>query len=616
MKGCNHLKTLIPVFFTSNCLHCTELTPFPHDEPKNHEKMKNKVELENNSKLKNLKNPDSGRITLFSQTYSNNIIPGNVFLAKISGNKIYDKLYSVIYGTLKTQLHYDSVSNGLKYSIIRDRCLTPYALLPVADTFLDSGIKKCKGKLKNLSETCEFCNAAEISLTHYVEQPRQAEPLYICGLTPMIKSTYEISIGINTDNPCSFIELNTPGSKLIIQEINSKVLLKSLFKVSSTDIKSKTIDLGNPAEKINFKVLFDGDKKINTIYSEDGNYIETPFYDFERQKLPYADFSKGYIKFTPFPAGKYLDFKIYSIIQRADRKFITAIGSSTITAFGLDGPHVRNTTEKGISYLNSKNHTGTIWFDIELLEQCSEEDLEYLRSLVLDKAWDVGVHYSKELNSLPPNEAYKVMDEGYSYVYEKIGHKPTTWCSMRNRDNIAHAIYAYDVMGMFWRNGDSGVHTERDLGNLDDETWEWWDPASNAGMSYPVFTHELDQDPAIKYSISFSKFQKWIDNYNSSNVSIVSFYEYIQINRNSYDASFEILENDENIVTFKAHTNRARALVNVGISVEKNIQVCDNNREKFLDYKVEQDNSITFWVEDDHTYSIYLQPFTTDSGIN
>ena len=90
---------------------------------------------------------------------------------------------------------------------------------------------------------------------------------------------------------------------------------------------------------------------------------------------------------------------------------------------GLDGPHVRNTTEQGISYLNSKKNKGTIWFDIEILEQCNETDLEYLRSLVANDSWDVGVHYSKELNSLPLEQAYKVMDEGYSYVYEKIGQK-------------------------------------------------------------------------------------------------------------------------------------------------------------------------------------------------
>ena len=153
---------------------------------------------------------------------------------------------------------------------------------------------------------------------------------------------------------------------------------------------------------------------------------------------------------------------------------------------------------------------------------------------------------------------------------------------MRNRDNITHAIYAYENLGMFWRNGDSGIHAEKDVGNLDDDTWEWWEPASRAGMVYPVFTHELDQEPAIKYSISRSKFRNWVDNYYSNNVSIVSFYEYNQVNRNTYDAYFDNLEYNESLITFDAHTNGARALVNVNINAGKNTQVYDNTLNKFL----------------------------------
>ncbi|MCO5383987.1 MAG: hypothetical protein NHB15_19555 [Methanosarcina barkeri] len=198
------------------------------------------------------------------------------------------------------------------------------------------------------------------------------------------------------------------------------------------------------------------------------------------------------------------------------------------------------------------------------------------------------------------------MDEGYSYVYEIFGRKPTSWCSMRNRDTVTHAIYAYENLGMLWRNGDLGIHAEKDVGNLDDDTWEWWEPASRAGMVHPVFTHELDQDPAIKYSISRSKFRNWVDNYDSNNVSIVSFYEYSQISRNTYDASFENLQYTEHSIIFDARTNGAIALVNVNTNAGKNTQVYDNTSKKFLSYNIEQDNSITFWVENNHTYGIYF----------
>lgn len=554
---------------------------------------------------------DQGTLTLFSQNYSKaKGIPNNIFIAKLQGNKkIYDKLYSALYGTLKSEISLN-ISKELNYKVTRGSCF-PNSLLPAADAILKSGINEYTADLIKSSEAYRFCEAASIPIIHYREQPRRTGSLYICSLIPMVKCTYQISIDISTDDSKSFVELNSPGSKLIIQKINNSTILKSYFKDSSEDIRSETICIGNEAGRSDFEITFDGYNKTNTIYTKDGNCIVTPFYNTDRQKLPYIDFSNGYIKITSFIIGKgtYLDVDIYSINQTTDRKFITAIGSNRMLAFGLDGPHVRNTTEQGIRYLNSKKHKGTIWFDIELLEQCSETDLEYLRNLVINDSWDVGVHYSKELNSFPLEQAYKIMVEGYSYVYEKIGRKPTSWCSMRNRDTVTHAIYAYENLGMFWRNGDSGIHAENTVGNLDDDTWEWWETTSRAGMVHPVFTHELDLDPAIKYSISRSKFQNWVDNYDSNNISIVSFYEYGQISRNTYYASFENLQRTEHSVTFNARTNGAAALVNVNIDAGKNTQVFDSTSEKFLSYNLEEDNSITFWVENKHAYNISKQGF-------
>ena len=553
-------------------------------------------------------NIDQGIITLFSQSYSeNNGVPNNVFVAKVPGSSIFDSLYSIIYGSLKPQVLFNNTSKRLEYKTIRESCLLPYNSFPSADIILDYGVKKLPGNLIKSSETDGFCEVASIPLVQYREQPRQSGSLYICNFTPMAKCTYQISMDIGTDDDNSFIELNSPGSRLIIQGIDNSVILRSYFENSSGDIKSKSICIGNTTGKSDFGIIFDGYNKTNTIYAKDGSSIVTPFYSLERQNLPYVDFSNGYIKFTAFIMGEgtYLDVNIHRINQRADRKLITTIGNNKIMPFGLDGPHARNTIEKGISYLESKNDEGTIWFDKDYLEQYNETDFEYLRNLVANSSWDVGIHYSKELNSLPPEQAFKVMDEEYSYIYKQIGRKPTTWCSMRNRDNITHAIYAYEKLGMLWRNGDSGINAESSVGNLDDDTWEWWEQVSRAGMVYPVFTHELDQEPANKYSISCSKFNNWVDNYCSNNVSIVPFYEYSQVNRNTYDAYFDNLEYNESMITFDAHTNGARALINVNTSAGKDTKAYDSTSGELLNCTREQDKSITFWVEDNHTYSVY-----------
>lgn len=560
----------------------------------------------NNSKI--VENVNQGNITLFSQNYSEaNNVPNNIFIAKIQKSTLPESVYSTVYGMQKSEILLEGTPKELKYTVTRNSSLIPDSLLSVTDTIACCGINEYAGHLKKPVETCNFCKCASIPISCYLEEPREVGSLYICNLTPMVKCTYEISMDVSTDDQQSFVELDSPGSKLIIQKIDNSAMLKSYFQSDLVNIKFKTICIGNATERLDFKILFDGENKTNTICTKNGSYIVTPFYNLDRQKLPYVDFSNGYIKLTSFVLGEgtYLDVNISSINQKADRKFITPIGDSRMIPFGLDGPYPRNLTEQGINYLNSKGDRGTIWFDVRDLEKRNKTDLEYLRNLVNNNSWETGIHYSKELDSLPLEEAYKVMDEEYSYVYEKIGHKPISWCSMRNRDNITHATYAYEKLEMFWRNGDSGVHAEKLVGGLYDDTWEWWEPASQHGMSYPVFTHQLDKDPAIKYSISSSKFKAWVDNYDSNNVPIVPFCEYNQINRNTYYAYFDNLEQNKRCVTFDAHTNGVRALTNINISAGSNTQVYDGSLDKPLDFKLEQDKSITFWAENNHTYKVY-----------
>jgi hypothetical protein len=557
---------------------------------------------------KTIDNINQGNILLFAGNFSeNNGVPGNAFVAKLQNNGTSDILYSTIYGVHESQVIFDNSLAGLKYTTTRDCSPVSYFILPVVDPITNFGIDKYVGYFRGSSKTYGFCKCASIPLLHYLEQSKQVGSLYICGFTPMAKCTYQVSMDINADDPESFVELNSPGSRLIISETDNKSVLNSYYKSPSGELKYETIYLGNAGERYDFEILFDGCNKTNTIAVNDGTCIVTPFYDLERQQLPYVDFSNGYIKFTSFVIrrGTYIDVNIYSIDQYADRKFITAIGNNRMLAFGLDGPHPMNTTEQGINYLINKGDKGTIWFDVGLLKKCNETELEYLRGLVENDSWDTGIHYSKELTSLPLEDAYGLMDEEYSYVYETIGEKPTNWCSLRNSDNITHAIYAYENLGMVWRNGNSGVHAEQSVGNLDDDTWGWWESASSAGMAYPVFTHQTDKDPSIKYSISYSKFQTWADNYESNDVSIVSFYEYYMVNSNTHDAFFDSLEYREGYFTFKANTNGASALININIIAGDNTQVHDNTSGEFLGYRVERDGSITFQVENNHTYNIY-----------
>lgn len=558
---------------------------------------------------KTVENINQGSISLFSQNYSEtHNLPANVFIARVEKKKPYDKIYSTIYATQESEMCFNNTSKGLEYTNTRDSPLIPCSLLPDMDLISCFGINEYLGHYRSNLDIFTFCQCTSVPIIHYLEEPRQAGALYICRLTPMVKCAYEISMEVHADDPQSFVELNSPGSRLLIQEKKGQTLLKSYYRGASGELKYRKIILGDASEKDNFKIIFDGINKTNTIYAQDGSSIVTPFYNLDRQQLPYIDFSNGYIKFTAFILGEgtYFDVDVYSINQTAERELITAIGDRTLVPFGLDGPFPRNTTEEGIEYLNSKGYRGTMWLDEGMLKKSNDTYVAYLQDLAANDSWEVGIHYTKELNSLPLEEAYRVMDEEYSYVDEKMGQPPTSWCCLRNRDNLTHAIYAYENLGMSWRNGDAAIHAERDVGNLYDDTWEWWEPASKAGMAYPVFSHQLDVEPAMKYSISRSKFREWVDNYYANNMTIVSFYEYNQISRNTYDASFENLQYDENLLSFDAHTNGFKALVNVNVPAGNGTQVYDTTLEKYLDYETEKDRSINFWVEDSHNYKVYI----------
>ncbi len=371
-----------------------------------------------------IENTNQGRIVLFSQNYSEvNGLPANVFIAKVHREEIYDKLYSSIYATQESELCFDNTSNGLKYTNIRDSPLIPCSLLPGIDVISCFGINEYLGHYRSDLDIFTFCKCTAVPIIHYLEEPRQAGALYVCNLTPMVRCSYEVSMDVDADDPESFVELDGPGSRIIIHEIDNQILLKSYYRDPSGELKHEEVILGDASERVNFKIIFDGYNKTNAIYAEDGSSIVTPFYNLDRQKLPYIDFSNGYIKFTTFILGEgtYLDVDLYNINQTAERKFITAIGNSRIIPFGLDGP--MNGTEEGIDYLKSKGYRGTLWFDKGLLEKSNEREISYLRSLVANDSWEVGIHYTKELNNLPLEEAYRVMNEEYSYVYEKVGKK-------------------------------------------------------------------------------------------------------------------------------------------------------------------------------------------------
>jgi hypothetical protein len=554
--------------------------------------------------LTNSSNIGQGSIELFSQNYSEiNRVPINIFLANpcvkkyqrnIKSNELLkhsfrNLFHSVGTGISRSELSYDNRSQSLKYSTKRkirvDSILKIFT--PVLDRLLN---KKLEQRLD--------------SYIHKIQMIR-TESCYISGFVPMTKCKYQIKIAVATDSSENFIKINSPGANISYQILDDKtIVLKSYYQNNHSESKKfKKLLIENFNACTTFDIYFDGFKKMNTIYYGK-QFIETPFYNLDRQNLPYPDFSNGWIKFTNYivGSGKFIDVKIIEITQTAERYFITAIGDSKSLPYGLDGPHPYEMVNKGISYMKKQGNRGTIWFDIIYINDT--EYVDYLRNLVRNESWEVGIHYSKSLSDMPLEELYELMEKEFEIISQKIGKKPVTWCSLRNKDNNIHVKYGYDKFGMIWRNGETGVNGEFNVGNLDDQYIEWWNRGCQAGIIHPVFTHRTDEDPAISWSISYSKFIDWIDTYNSKNIDLIPFGEWWKINSNTYQASFKFIKLKDNFIIFTAHTNSYPALINVNIKADKDTEVYDETTECIVKWDIQNDKSIVFWIEDEHTYRI------------
>jgi hypothetical protein len=270
---------------------------------------------------------------------------------------------------------------------------------------------------------------------------------------------------------------------------------------------------------------------------------------------------------------------------------------------GFDGPHEYTTLKKGLNYMEKTGSRGTIWFDIGYLKD--EHYSAFLKALLHDRSWEAGIHYSKSLTTLSSADACALISDEYETISSHMSTPPRSWCSLRSMDTVFFANYLFDTYSMIWRNGEMGVHSEPDVGNLDDTTWDWWDLASKAGVIYPVFTHQTDRDPALPYSISFSKFKTWIDNYQAQGISIIPFREWWLMNANTHDMLITNIAELNATVQFKVKTNGERGLVNVHIPAERDLRVMDMNTRETITWTENLDNSITFFVQSNHEYEIF-----------
>jgi len=530
-------------------------------------------------------NHDQGIIILFHENFAAiNQVPHNFFLGNSFSDNLFHKIYGSFFGEQKSDLLYDDEDRIAYTTQVKSSFSWLYN--KKIFNFLQFKIIKTFFKV--------FFLRTNIPRT---------ESLFIGGFVPMTKCEYNVELEITSEK--GFVIIQTPNAKIFLEKKNTKeYFIESFFQNTSKTLESKKMLVPNTERKLFLRIRFDGITKTNTITGNDQYQIVIPFYNSSSSRLKYSIFSHGYIKISNIllPKQDTQTVLLYTISQSAPRKLITPIGEKNIQPFGLDGPHNYSTIKNGLKYLKKYGYRGTIWFDREYMH--NKNCIAFFKSLIHHEFWEAGIHFSKSLTKLSSSQVNKLISDEYTEVSSQLDTSLKTWCSLRNDDNVDFANYNFDNYKMIWRNGAAGINAEPVIGNLDDDTWVWWNLASKSGLIYPVFTHQTDLDPAVRYSISYSKFKTWVDNYQANGISIVPFSEWWLINANTNDTLITNLSVQNRTLKFGVKTNGERALVNVNISAGKDLKIIDCHTDEIINWTNHLDNSITFFVRSNHEYAI------------
>jgi hypothetical protein len=534
-------------------------------------------------------NPDQGKIILFHQNFAEiDHIPQNFFLGAVPA-RFPGRIYGLFWGEQKSEINHDTQ----KCIVLTSRRIHPFPWLRNIRPF-------------SLFNFVKFDTIKQAFKNFFLRDNPKKESLFIGGLVPMI--TCEYTIEFEKPEEKGFVIIQTPGGKIIIERKNSGQYSVDSYSEDTTEkLEIQRMIIPTTDGKISLTILFDGIARTNTISGNDQPPVTTRFFSTSRSHLMYPSFSGGYFKISNIilPNHDASTLRLYSLSQSASRKLITPIGDRKSLPFGLDGPHGFDTIKNGLLYMKKFGYRGTFWFDTGYLKD--GDYTAFLKSLLQNESWEAGIHYSKSLTKLSPAESHTIISEEYETISSQLLTPPKSWCSLRNGDTVFHANYLYETFNMIWRNGDAGVRSERKVGGLEDANWEWWNAASNAGIIYPVFTHQTDKDPAQRYSISFSKFKTWIDNYHANGISIIPFHEWWCMNANTHDMVITDISVKNHTLRFRVKTNGEKGLVNVNVSAERDLVIRDYQTQERVNWSVYGDNSITFYVQSNHEYEIFHQ---------
>jgi len=365
-----------------------------------------------------------------------------------------------------------------------------------------------------------------------------------------------------------------------------------------------------------FKIHWDGIKGKSTV-SVDGDRLgEFSFFNFPAGGHDWVNYPlappvmPGEIEIihSYTSPGYWSAMNITKVQQYIPKKSkVTAVGGKVI-GIGFDTPF-RETKDNALPIFEQENVLGhgTINVD-QQYAQWQSLSLSYSEDkwMIEKRKWEMGIHYYKRLSDF--TDWQSIMDDEYRWVYQNTTYRPRVMCVMQGAYNWTHASYGWTRYRMISRdyqvpialgtmeiNVPSTVMTEN-------TKYIYEDALTKHLRAFFTFTHKVTDNPTLN-DIDRRWFKEFVENATSLGYRIAPVYEGYMSLLNAYNATFTIIEDTSERLTFTATTGCAP--VYVYVDKPGGSGTCHVYDDKQSEISAEDLGSILgFWVFGGRTYTV------------
>ncbi len=431
------------------------------------------------------------------------------------------------------------------------------------------------------------------------------------GFVPAVDTKYAINLSIVSPSSNNNVDFNLPHARVAVRRFTTGNYRITSYYTDDNDALNSTyfsVTAENVTDdKITVNITSNSTSRTNVIECN-GQSVITAYFGKSMKNLAYTPLIAPIMWIAPYTTtDSNITTKIYSIEQTIPLKTVTAYGYSNYTGFGLDYPRP-DLDANGTAYMNNLGYRGTVWADVKFFNDAGY--IDYTNSLLDDYGWELGIHFKGRLTDKSFEAACTDIDTEMAQMYDTFGRYPTSWCSLQNADNETHAAYVYEHYGALWRNGRAGIDFLSNVGNIHSGTMTWWEEIYSRGILYPTFTHQIDIDPAIAYSMTPTEFNAYIDGYYANNVTVVGYEEYFKRNTNQKDAVVTVLQNDEGVIKYNLVTTGYPTNVHVVSALNGWVQKSHDGVPEAL---INTTGTENFIEQSTGSYTITKLPFNVSS---